>query len=164
MPSFQIESYKVSITLERFSTGTRRERMLELIGPTLYHGITQRASFAFSTAFDADIWGAPVVGFADNSGYSFTIVGWFPVAEFSYYYDIVRNERPVNVIYEFRDTGATSGYLSRLGLGTSMERVGEGPSDSTESIPAMMAVSDLGRSGRFTIPMPTLKDLSGKDK
>ena len=164
MPTFQIENYKVSATLERSPSGTRRERVLELIGATLYHGVQQRATFAFSTNFDIEVWGSPIVGYANNSSYTFTIVGWFPVAEFSYYYDIVRNERPVHVVYDFSDPGSTSGALRRLGLGTSMERVGEGPSDSTESISAIMALSDLGRLGQYTIPMPTLKDLSAQQK
>jgi hypothetical protein len=160
MPMFQIETYKVSTYLERFTSETRRTRVLELIGPVLYHGIQNRALFAFSNSFDG-AFSSPVVGYLTApGGYAgFSIAGWFPVAEFSYYYDIVRSERPVHVLYEFRDAGASSGYLRKLGLGTSVEQLGEGPTDSSERISAMMA-SNISGIRDFIVPMPTTKDLT----
>jgi hypothetical protein len=159
MPIFQIETYKVSTYLERFTGETRRTRVLELLGPVLYHGIQNRATFAFSSSFDG-VFSSPVAGYLTApGGYTgLSIAGWFPVAEYSFYYDIVRSERPVHVLYEFRDAGASSGYLRRLGLGTSVEQLGEGPTDSSERISAMMASSMSGIRD-FIIPMPTSKDI-----
>jgi hypothetical protein len=158
MPMFPIESYKVSTYLERFTDETRPSRLLEMVGPVQYHGIQNRASFAFSSYFDG-IWSSPVAGYLTDGGFAgLSVVGWFPVAEFSYYYDILRSERPIHVLYDFRDTGASSGYLRRVGLGTSTEPIGEGPSESTEIISGMLIQNLNSVVGRIA-PMPTQKDL-----
>lgn len=161
MPKFEVESYKVSTYLERFAGETRPTRVLEMKGPVLYHGIQNRASFAFSSAFSG-VWSDPVVAYLTDGGFAgLSIAGWFPVSEFSYYYDIVRAERPINVFYEFREYGATAGYLRQLGLGTSNERVGEGPSDSTEDISLSLSTS-LEALMRNVMPMPTRSSLGEK--
>jgi hypothetical protein len=158
VPLFQIETYKVSSYLERFTGETRPSRVLEMTGPVLYHGIQNRASFAFSSFFDG-VWGSPVAGYLTDGGFSgLSVVGWFPVAEFSYYYDILRSERPVHVLYEFRDAGASSGYLRRVGLGTSTEPIGEGPSESLERLSAILAEHLTAVPGRM-VPMPIEADL-----
>lgn len=158
MPMFEVETYKVSSSLQRFTGETRPSRVLEMTGPVLYHGIQNRATFAFSSFFDG-VWTSPVAGYLTDGGFSGLVVtGWFPLAEFSYYYDILRSERPVHVFYEFRDAGATSGYLRRVGLGTSTEQIGEGPSDSPERISAILAERFTPIRERI-VPMPTLKDL-----
>lgn len=105
------------------------------------------------------IWTSPVAGYLSDGGFAgLSVAGWFPLAEFSYYYDILRSERPVHVLYEFRDSGATSGYLRRVGLGTSIEQIGEGPSESAERISAMLT-KHLAPVHERIVPMPTLKDL-----
>jgi hypothetical protein len=163
MPIFQIETYKVSTHLQRFTGETRVERVLELTGPVMYHGIQNRALFAFSSSFNN--FSSPVAGYLTSAGgYSgLSVVGWFPLSEYSYYYDIVRSERPVHVLYEFRDAGASSGYLRKLGLGTSVEQLGEGPTDSSERISSMMA-SGMSGIREFIIPMPTIKDMQADTK
>lgn len=163
MPLFQIETYKVSSYLERFTGETRPSRVLEMTGPVLYHGIQNRASFAFSSSFDGD-WASPVAGYLTDGGFSgLSVVGWFPLAEFSYYYDILRSERPIHILYAFRDAGASSGYLSRVGLGTSTEPIGEGPSESIGSISANLA-EHLNAVPGLVVPMPVAKDLPKRSK
>lgn len=163
MPIFQIETYKVSSYLERFTGETRPSRVLEMTGPVLHHGIQNRATFAFSSFFDG-VWSSPVAGYLTDGGFAgLSVVGWFPVAEFSYYYDILRSERPIHVLYEFRDAGASSGYLRRVGLGTSTEPIGEGPSESIERISAILAEHLTPFRGRV-VPMPIAKDLPKRAK
>lgn len=153
MPQLEIENYKVSTYLERFTGETRPTRILSMKGPVLYHGIQHRVSLAFSAAFNGP-WDEPVVGYVTDGGFDgLSIVGWFPLPEFSYYYDIVRSERPVNVTYEFRENGATAGYLRQLGIGTSNEQLGEGPSDSTQDI--SLNLGALLEHVIQKIPMPT---------
>ena len=68
------------------------------------------------------------------------MLGWFPLAEFDDYYDLLRSERPVHVYYEYGSgrgfaTDTTDGALRRVGLSTTTgELVGEGPSDSSITI------------------------------
>jgi hypothetical protein len=163
MPTFEIETYKVSTQLERFTGETRPSRVLEMTGPVLHHGIQNRAVFAFNPFFDG-VWSSPVAGYLTDGGFSgLSVAGWFPLAEFSYYYDILRSERPVHVLYEFREGGATSGYLRTVGLGTSVEQIGEGPSDSPARISEMLA-ERLTPIRKRIIPMPTMKDLPKRGK
>lgn len=92
-----------------------------------------------------------MAGYLTDGGFSgLSVVGWFPLAEYSYYYEISRAERPVQVIYEFSVAGAGSGYLSLVGLGTSAAQIGHGPSESVAA--GMLHIARM-------IPMPTLKDL-----
>lgn len=163
MPTFEIETYKVSSYLERFPGETRPSRVLEMTGPVLHHGIQHRAVFAFTSAFDG-VWSSPVAGYLTDGGFAgMSVAGWFPLAEFSYYYDILRSERPIHLLYEFRDAGATSGYLRRVGLGTSVEQIGEGPSESPERISEMLA-DHLAPIRKRIVPLPTLRDLPKRAK
>ena len=150
MQLFDIESYKVSSELQRFPGATRASRVLEMTGPVQFHGIQNHATFAFDPSFDG-VWTNPVAGYLTDGGFSeLSVVGWFPLAEYSYYYEILRAERPVQVIYEFSVAGASSGYLSLVGLGTSAAQIGHGPSESVAA--GMLHIARM-------IPMPTLKDL-----
>jgi hypothetical protein len=158
MPTFSIEKYKVASYLWRSKTGTNLERVLEMAGPVLYHDIQNHAVFAFASYFNIPVWNEPVAGYLTGGGtvQGLSVIGWFPVAEFSDYYDILRSERPVHVFYEFRDAGAMSGYLKKVGLGTSTEPIGEGPSESDKQISAaLMQFLSLRRE----VPMPTKKQL-----
>lgn len=165
MPIFQVETYKVSTYLQRFPGETRPSRVLEMAGPVMYHGIQNRATFAFSRAFDG-VWAEPVVGHLTEGGFAgLSVVGWFPLAEFSIYYDVLRSERPVHVSYEFRDADARTGYLRQVGLGTSTEPVGEGPSESVERISASLLERLETASGglsKAVVPMPLAGDLPQK--
>lgn len=158
MPQFQISTYEVSAYLQRFTGETRLSRVLKMTGPVQHHGIQNRAIFAFNSRWDG-VWPNPVAGHLVDGGYSgLSLVGYFPVAEFQYYYDIVRSERPVHVSYEFRESGASSGYLRRVGLGTSTEPIGEGPSESIEHMAAILS-EHLNPVRGVIVPMPIAADL-----
>jgi hypothetical protein len=166
MPLFEIVHYKVSSYLRRSDLPGRVvpqfERVLEMTGPTLYHGIRNKATFAFASTFNS--FTEPIAGFvqSERTGGLF-VVGWFPVAEFTYYYDILRSERPVSVLYEVRERGASTGYLGKVGLGTSTEPIGEGPSDSTEELSAVMAAHLSPHRGLF-VPMPVAEFQSTQEQ
>lgn len=158
MPLFQIETYEVSSYLNRPAGQTRPSRVLKMTGPVLYHGIQNRATFGFHPSFGGT-WGSPVAGYVSNPGYAgLSVVGWFPLQEFEYYYDILRSEKPLHVIYELRDPDAYVGYLREVGLGTATEPIGEGPSESTSAISAVLA-QHLTDASRVVVPMPVAADL-----
>lgn len=158
MPLFEIESYEVSSYLNRPSGNTVPNRLLKMTGPVLYHGIQNRAIFAFHPNFSGT-WGSPVAGYVSNPGYTgLVVVGWFPLGEYQVYYDILRSEKPLHVIYELRDPEAYTGYLREVGLGTATEPIGEGPSESTGAIIATLA-EHLTDASRVVVPMPLRSDL-----
>jgi hypothetical protein len=161
---FEIETYKVSSYLARPGNETTLSRVLELTSPPMFHNIRNHASFAFSTSFE-HVWNEPVAGYLGILAGGLSIVGWFPLAEYGYYYDILRSEKPVHVLYEFKEGNATAGYLSQLGLGTSFEQVGEGPSDSDHGIAEYLAyMDDLLVVGRRVLPWPTREVLPKRAK
>jgi len=154
MLSFEIDTYQVSSQLQRFPGETRPSRTLDMTGPVQEHGIQNHALFAFNSFFDG-IWPNPVAGYISYpGGYNgLTLVGWFPLSEYSYYYEILRAEKPIQVIYDY--TGAIppnlTGYLSMVGLGNSSgAQTGHGPSESMAA--AMMNIAHI-------LPMPTERDL-----
>lgn len=157
MPFFEIETYRVSSYIERFTTGTRRTRSLEMTGPVLNNGLQNRASFGFDS-FVGDVWNNPSAGYLADFDSGLWVVGWYPFSEFPHCYDILRSERPVYVFYYLRDAGANSGYLMKVGFGTSFEEIGEGPSDSEEAISEIMAAR-LRAIRSPLVPMPTREDL-----
>lgn len=155
MPTFEIENYRVSSTLRRFGSPVRaqRERVLRLVGPVLYHGIQNKATIAFSDSFNS--FNANTVGYLSNGGFDgLSVVGWFPTAEFDYWYDIARAEAPLHVEYAFRESGATDGYLRSLGLNTGIEPIGEGPADSEADLAGALASRLLGVTSFGTIQPP----------
>lgn len=71
-------------------------------------------------------WPTPptdTVGYLTNT----LLVGLLPDVDFASWYDILRAERPVKVIYIEGLNGETKVY--HIGLGTDPEAIGEGPSD-----------------------------------
>ncbi|HEX6119017.1 MAG TPA: hypothetical protein VFZ03_06150 [Dongiaceae bacterium] len=152
MANFEIETYKATTDLQRSGAGpteTRRTRTLELVSKPMYHGIVVKALIAFSSSFDA--WnGSPVVGYyGDANPLAPTIAGWFPAAEFSAWLDLVRNERPIWLTYQFQAEGAINGYLSYLALATGPEPIGEGPTDVSYPIGIERRVLEAAINGRI---------------
>ena len=50
MPMFEIEAYKVTTYLERFTSASRPARVLQMTGPVLDHGIQiNRRSYSSTT-------------------------------------------------------------------------------------------------------------------
>ena len=149
MPSFEVDTYKVSAYLSRggaSGTGyTNRSRVLEMKGPIQYHGIQNRAVFAFEASWDSWVGGrAGYLSWAPNYA-GLVVAGWFGVSDFEYFYDILRSERPVHVRYEYATghSGSGAGYLRQVGLGTSEEQIGEGPSDSTGDLFAQLQAMSI---------------------
>jgi len=130
MPSFLIDSYRVRLELERIGNPavTHRNRIIELASPQLYHGIVERAILNFSTRWDN--WVTPaVVGFYNiTNPYQPMLSGWLPAAEYSFWYDVLRAEKPLTFYYDITSIGGAP-YVSKITLGTSTERTGEGPAD-----------------------------------
>lgn len=154
MPSFEIDTYKVTSQLQRFPGETRPSRVLDMSGPVLTHGIQNHALFAFNPFFDG-IWTTPVAGYISYpGGYNgLTVVGWFPLNEYSYYYEILRQQTAVQVIYDYvpPQPANLTGYLSMVGLGdSSSAQVGNAPSASMAE--AMVHIARI-------VPMPTERDL-----
>ncbi len=132
MASFLIDSYKVRLELERFGNPviTHRNRIIEIVSVPLYHGIVERAVLYFSTRWDN--WSTtPAVGFYSlTNPYQPFLTGWLPSAEYSYWYDVLRSEKPLTLFYDITPIGGAT-YVSKIALGTSTERAGEGPEDVT---------------------------------
>jgi hypothetical protein len=132
MPSFVVDTYKVRLMLQRSGNppNTVRTRMIEIASTPQFHGIVEKANLAFSTTWDN--WaGSPVVGYYSVSNPLQPILfGWLPSSEYSYWYDVLRAERPLTFFYDITPIGGAP-YVSQISLGTSTEPIGEGPADFT---------------------------------
>lgn len=130
MPSFLIQSYKVRLELLRVGNPvvTHRNRIIEVVSAPLYHGIVERAMLNFSTYWDN--WsGTPAVGYYNTvNPYQPVLAGWLPSAEYSFWYDVLRAEKPLTLFYDITPIGGAN-YVSKIALGTSTEPTGEGPAD-----------------------------------
>lgn len=153
MLSFEIDTYNVTSQLQRFPGETRPSRVLDMTGPILTHGIQNHALFGFDPFFDG-VWATPVAGYISYpGGYNgLTLVGWFPLYEYEYYYEILREQTGLQVIYDYTppQPANLTGYLSLVGLGDSSSQVGNAPSASMAE--AMLQIARI-------VPMPTQKDL-----
>jgi hypothetical protein len=130
MPSFLIDSYKVRLELERVGNPvvTHRNRIIEVVSGTLFHGIVERAILNFSTHWDS--WSTtPAVGYYNTTNPYQPVLGcWLPSTEYSFWYDVLRAEKPLTFYYDITLIGGAS-YVSKITLGTSTEPLGEGPAD-----------------------------------
>lgn len=130
MASFEVATYKLRVEISRAGDPVRttRNRIIELESLPMAHGIVARALLSFSSQFDG--WsGAPAAGYLDDRDrLRPRLVGWFPADEFPYWYDVLRSESPVSVIYNMREINGAS-YVNSIGVGTTQEPVGEGPAD-----------------------------------
>jgi hypothetical protein len=130
VPSFLIQAYKVRLELQRVGTPatTHRNRIIEIQSVPLYHGIVERAMLNFSTYWDN--WSTPaVVGFYNISNPLQPVLsGWLPSNEYSYWYDVLRSEKPLTFFYDITVIGGAN-YVNKISLGSSTEPLGEGPED-----------------------------------
>ena len=122
MPRFEVDHYDVRTEIQRLQTPagieTYTSRSLTILSIPMEAGGHIRAALQFSTLFDP-WYGRPVVGQLDAADPLFPVISaWFPVAEFSSFYDILRHERPLLLDWEMRDAGATAGFVRLLSLGT----------------------------------------------
>jgi hypothetical protein len=135
MGSFQVESYRVRLDIQRVGSPvvTQRNRILEIISVPAFHGIVERAVLDFSTSWDN--WsGSPVVGFYSVANpLQPVLTGWMPTSEFPFWYDVLRSEKPLTLFYNITPIGGAN-YVNDISLGTSAasaEPIGEGPVDSS---------------------------------
>jgi hypothetical protein len=130
MPSFLVDSYKARLELVRSGNPavTTRNRILEIASVQQYHGIVERAVLNFSTTWDN--WTTPAaVGFYNMTNpYQPVLTGWLPSTEYSFWYDLLRSEKPLTFFYTITPIGGAN-YVSSISLGTSTEPTGEGPDD-----------------------------------
>ena len=86
-----------------------------------------RAVLEFSTGYDN--WSSPVVGYYDTTNHlDPKISGWLPLTEYSFWYDVLRSEKPLTFYYTITVIKGAD-YVSEIALGTSAEPIGEGPKD-----------------------------------
>jgi hypothetical protein len=132
MASFVVDAYKVRLFLERSAPPvvTTRTRLIEIVGAPEFHGIVERANLYFSTSFDN--WSqTPAVGFYSTANpLQPVLTGWLPSSEFSYWYDVLRAERPLTLYFNISPIGGAP-YVNQISVGTSTEPIGEGPADFT---------------------------------
>jgi hypothetical protein len=132
MGSFLVDSYKLRLEIQRVGNPvvTQRSRILEITSVGESFGIVERAMLNFSTYFDN--WSTtPAVGFYNSSNPLQPILtGWLPSSEFSFWYDVLRSEKPLTLSYNIAPIGGAN-YVNDISLGTSSEPIGEGPQDSS---------------------------------
>jgi hypothetical protein len=56
------------------------------------------------------------------------LYGWLPSAEYAFWYDVLRSEKPLTLFYDITPIGGAN-YVSKITVGTSTEPTGEGPED-----------------------------------
>jgi hypothetical protein len=130
MASYLVDTYKVRLFLERAGSPptTTRTRLIEIASTPQYHGIVDRANLYFATTWDN--WsGSPVVGYySTGNPLQPLLTGWLPSSEFSYWYDVLRNEQPLTLFFNITPIGGAQ-YVNQISIGTSSEPIGEGPED-----------------------------------
>jgi hypothetical protein len=130
MGSFLVDSYKVRLELQRSGNPvvTTRNRIIEITSVMEAHGIIETAMLFFSTTWDN--WqNTPAVGFLNSTNLLRPVVTcWLPSAEYSFWYDVLRSEKPLTFVYNVSPIGGAT-YVNDITLGTSSEPIGEGPDD-----------------------------------
>jgi hypothetical protein len=130
MGSFLVASYKIRLELLRAGTPvvTTRNRVIEITSVVETHRIVETALLNFSTTWDN--WqNTPAVGFLNTMNPLQPVLGcWLPSTEFSFWYDVLRSEKPLTFFYNVSPIGGAS-YVNDISLGTSSEPIGEGPAD-----------------------------------
>jgi hypothetical protein len=77
-----------------------------------------------------DNWSTtPAVGFYSTfNPLQPVLSAWLPSAEYAYWYDVLRSEKPLTFFYDIAPIGGAT-YVNRITLGTSTEPTGEGSDD-----------------------------------
>ena len=151
MPSltFEVESYTVLAT-QAGNTANGAWRNLYLTSPNLGHGIRSRASVYF---FEGGSTTLGVVVNVDQPNYNgLTAYSYCRKADFADWYDMLRNERPVNCTCHYAgpdyDPNQPNRQLSSIQLYTgAQEPPGEGP-EGVQSMQLPESVIDFLRSGQ----------------
>lgn len=133
-----VESYTVRIAR---NTSTPFAR-IEIAGPVLAHGIQNTATlYFFPTYPELNGWALNVGGLNFDGIH---VLGQVPFADIDRWYDLLRNEAPVQLYYTYGASGSTTKPLQLLALETGNEPPGEGPEDAdqvTAAIHSLVAAS-----------------------
>jgi hypothetical protein len=117
---------------------------IQITGPTLAHGIRNDATLYFFPSY-AHLSGSVLnVGGLNFDG--ITVVGQVPFAEFERFYDLLRNEAPVQLYYTYGSSSTTTKPLNLVAIRTGDEPAGEGPEDADAveaAIGALVAASTV---------------------
>jgi len=128
MTSFRIASYKIRLELERPGgpVTTRRTRVLEIESVPEYHGIVDRALLSFSTGWDSWSGTARVGYYSTANPLRPLLTCWLPPSEFSFWYGVLRSERPLTFFYSIAPIGGAT-YVDQISFGSFTEPVGAAP-------------------------------------
>ncbi len=137
MPSFEVETYKVSVAANVNDSAQPR---LFMVSPDLSHGIRNRATILFESV-TSGLRTHNAIGVVTNVGglnfNGINVIAWMSPSMFDEVYDIVRNEEPITVTYTYKDVpdqpSSTTKYLTSIKIGTDDELPGEGSPDTDVS-------------------------------
>jgi hypothetical protein len=118
-----VESYTVRVAR---NTSTQFAR-IEIAGPVLAHGIQSSATLYFFPTYPELAGWALNVGGLNFDGIH--VIGQVPFADFDRWYDLLRNESPVQLYYTYGASDSTTKPLQLVALETGNEPPGEGPQD-----------------------------------
>lgn len=112
-------------------------RLIILTSEPLLHGIVVKVTLHFSTFFDN--WNSGIVGhFSDSDPYAPHLNVYFRLNEYAYYYDILRQEKPVYYGYTPEAPTPPAGFWIReFEIITYRERLGEGNTDRPYLVPVL---------------------------
>ncbi|MCB1354049.1 MAG: hypothetical protein KDK03_15085 [Rhodobacteraceae bacterium] len=119
MPKFRFTHHRLD-TRHWLKDGVETvSHTLELSGQDAATGAHDHAILIFDSGTDlGQARGAGTVGYmtrcADGST---SLVGWFPLRDFSAYHEVLAQGDELSVHFELRDPRADAGYLRRLGIG-----------------------------------------------
>jgi hypothetical protein len=128
---FEVQTYKVRAETRGFTNRRVEARVIEIDGGQLDGAEANYPSKAvLSFRSDWNDWNSQPVGYW-NWG-KLELAGWFGETEFARWYDLLRSEKPLKLNFLHRDEQAGNGnYVDRIGLGSSSEPLGEGPTDTS---------------------------------
>ncbi|RRB17727.1 hypothetical protein [Larkinella knui] len=140
----EITQYEVNTAIRRVGSpvSTILERVIILRTAPEFHGLNMTVTLAFSTSFSGTFSSA-VAGYYGGATTLNQQVGiWLPLAEFQYYYDILRNENPVFFEFEYNSANPLLYYITNFKLTTGLEPTGEGAESSTARALAELETAD----------------------
>lgn len=115
---------------------------IQITGPTLAHGIRNDATLYFFPSYATMSGSVLNVGGLNFDG--ITVIGRVPFEEFGRFYDLLRNEAPVQLYYTYGSSSTTTKPLNLVAIRTGDEPAGEGPEDADAveaAIGALVAAS-----------------------
>ena len=121
-----------TMSIETYTVRTGRSTstpsaVLTLAGPVLSHGIQNNATLYFFPSYAQFAgWGLNIGGLNFDG---ITVIATIPFDDFPRMYDLLRNEAPVQLHYNYGASSSTTKALTYLDLRTGNEPVGEGPED-----------------------------------